>query len=102
MHGWLVSTLKLFFFDLQEKCNKQHLQIKFKITKSFYKSEGDKHNLKTTLGKKIEKIIKLMSKQKKKMQRTIMKKIEKSKRLLYEGKKKKKQQTTLAKKIEKS
>jgi hypothetical protein len=53
-----------------------------KITKSFYKSEGKKHNLETTLGKKIEKVIKLMSKQKKKMQQTIMKKIEKNTKFL--------------------
>jgi len=58
------------------------LQIKLKITKSFYKSEGKKHNLETTLGKKIEKVIKLMSKQKKKMQQTIMKKIEKNTKFL--------------------
>jgi hypothetical protein len=67
---------------LQEKCNKQQLQIKFKITKSFFNNERKKHNLETTLGKKILKVIKLMSKQKKKMQQPIMNFFEKNIKLL--------------------
>jgi hypothetical protein len=76
------SNFKVPFFHLQEKCNKQQLQIKFKITKSFFNNERKKHNLETTLGKKIFKVIKLMSKQKKKMQQPIMNFFEKNIKLL--------------------
>jgi len=58
------------------------LQIKFKITKKFYNNEGKKHNLETTLGKKFQKVIKLMSKQKKKNATTNYEKIEKNIKLL--------------------